>query len=147
MTAPNTPSIRELLIRTLRSLVPYEVIAVTDTTAALVVLAVQPIPLLITEYHLSDMRGDEPDRSKRRTWRHQARTLIAGSPPSRKQLGTSKAALPTGEHGLAAISVVGARAFLSAWDAAACICNLAVEPLWLAVKYRCHPLVERLLLW
>lgn len=63
------------------------------------------------------------------------------------ELGTSKAAPPTGEHGLAAISVVGARAFLSAWDAAACIRNLAVEPLWLAVKYRCHPLVERLLLW
>lgn len=59
MTAPNTPSIRELLIHTLRSFVPYEIIAVTDTTAALVVLAVRPIPLLITEYHLSDMRGDE----------------------------------------------------------------------------------------
>jgi two-component system chemotaxis response regulator CheY len=55
----DTPSIRELLIHTLRSLVPYEIIAVTDATAALAVLAARPIPLVITDYHLSDMRGDE----------------------------------------------------------------------------------------
>jgi DNA-binding response OmpR family regulator len=55
----DTPSIRELLIHTLRSLVPYEIIAVTDATAALAVLAARPVPLLITDYHLSDMRGDE----------------------------------------------------------------------------------------
>jgi DNA-binding response OmpR family regulator len=52
-------SIRELLIHTLRSRVPYEVIAVTDATAALAVLSARPVPLLITDYHLSDMRGDE----------------------------------------------------------------------------------------
>jgi DNA-binding response OmpR family regulator len=55
----DTPSIRELLIHTLRSLVPYEIIAVTDATAALAVLAARPIPLLITDEHLSDMCGDE----------------------------------------------------------------------------------------
>jgi DNA-binding response OmpR family regulator len=55
----DTPSIRELLIHTLRSLVPYEVIAVTDATAALAVLGARPVPLVITDYHLSDMRGDE----------------------------------------------------------------------------------------
>jgi CheY-like chemotaxis protein len=55
----DTSSIRELLIHTLRSLVPYEIIAVTDATAALAVLAARPTPLLITDYHLSDMRGDE----------------------------------------------------------------------------------------
>ena len=38
---------------------PYEVIAVTDATAALAVLAARPIPLLMSDYHLSDMRGDE----------------------------------------------------------------------------------------
>lgn len=55
----DTPSIRELLIRTLRSLVPYAVIVISDATAALAVLDARPIPLLITDYHLSDMRGDE----------------------------------------------------------------------------------------
>jgi hypothetical protein len=28
-------------------------------TAALAVLAARPVPLVITDYHLSDMRGDE----------------------------------------------------------------------------------------
>jgi DNA-binding response OmpR family regulator len=55
----DTPSIPELLIHTLRSLVPYEVIAVTDATAALAVLAARRVPLLMSDYHLSDMRGDE----------------------------------------------------------------------------------------
>jgi two-component system, response regulator, stage 0 sporulation protein F len=55
----DTMSTRELLIHTLRSLVPYEIIAVTDATVALAVLAVRPIPLLMSDYHLSDMRGDE----------------------------------------------------------------------------------------
>jgi DNA-binding NtrC family response regulator len=51
-------SILELLIHTLRSLVPYAVIAITDATAVLAVLDARPIPLLITDYQLSDMRGD-----------------------------------------------------------------------------------------
>ena len=55
----DTPSIPELLIHTQRSLVPYEVSAVTNATAALAVLAARPIPLLIIDEHLSDMRGDE----------------------------------------------------------------------------------------
>ena len=59
LVVDDTPSIRELLIHTLRSLVPYEIIAVTDATAAFAVLAARPIPLLITDYHRSDMRGDE----------------------------------------------------------------------------------------
>lgn len=59
LVVDDTPSIRELLIHTLRSLVPYAVIAVTDATAALAVLDTRPIPLLITDYHLTDMRGDE----------------------------------------------------------------------------------------
>jgi CheY-like chemotaxis protein len=59
LVVDDTPSIRELLIHTLRSLVPYEIIAVTDATAALAVLAARPVPLVITDYHLSDMRGDE----------------------------------------------------------------------------------------
>src|SRR5258706_6869159 len=52
------PSIRELLIHTLQDLMPYEVVAVMDATAALAVLAACPVPLLITDYHLTDMRGD-----------------------------------------------------------------------------------------
>ncbi len=59
LVVDDTPSIRELLIHTLRSLVPYEIIAVTDATAALAVLSARPVPLLITDYHLTDMRGDE----------------------------------------------------------------------------------------
>lgn len=59
LVVDDTPSIPELLIHTLRSRVPDDVIAVTDSTAALAVLQARPIPLLITDYHLSDMRGDE----------------------------------------------------------------------------------------
>ena len=59
LVVDDTMSIRELLIHTLRSLVPYEIIAVTDATAALAVLSARPIPLLITDYHLTDLRGDE----------------------------------------------------------------------------------------
>ena len=59
LVVDDTASIRELLIHTLRSLVPYEIIAVTDATAALAVLHARPVPLLITDYHLADMRGDE----------------------------------------------------------------------------------------
>ena len=51
-------SVRELLMHTLGGVVPYEVIAVTDATAALAVLSVRPVPLVITDYHLADMRGD-----------------------------------------------------------------------------------------
>ena len=59
LVVDDTLSIRELLIHTLRSLVPYEVIAVTDATAALAVPSVRPVPLVITDYHLADMCGDE----------------------------------------------------------------------------------------
>jgi hypothetical protein len=58
LVVDDTPSIRELLIHTLHDLVPYEIVAVTDATAALAVLAARPVPLLITDYHLTDMRGD-----------------------------------------------------------------------------------------
>jgi hypothetical protein len=34
-------------------------IPITDATSALAVLLARPIPLLITDYHLSDTRGDE----------------------------------------------------------------------------------------
>ena len=54
----DTPSIRELLIHMLHNLVPYELVAVTDATAALAILAARPVPLIITDYHLSGMRGD-----------------------------------------------------------------------------------------
>jgi two-component system, response regulator, stage 0 sporulation protein F len=59
LVVDDTLSIPELLIHTLRSLVPDEVIAVTDMAAALAVLAARPVSLLITDYQLSDMRGDE----------------------------------------------------------------------------------------
>lgn len=59
LVVDDTPSIRELLIHTLRCLVPYEVIAATDAKAALAMLAARPVPLLMSDYHLSDMRGDE----------------------------------------------------------------------------------------
>jgi CheY-like chemotaxis protein len=59
LVVDDTPSLPKLLIHTLRSLVPYEVIAVPDATAAFAVLAAWPVPLLITDYHLSDMRSDE----------------------------------------------------------------------------------------
>jgi CheY-like chemotaxis protein len=59
LVVDDTMSIRELFIHTLRSLVLYEVIAVTDATAALAVLATRPVPLLMSDEHLSDMRGDE----------------------------------------------------------------------------------------
>jgi DNA-binding NtrC family response regulator len=54
----DTPSIRQLLIHTLHDHVPWEIVAVNDATAALAVLAARPVPLMITDYHLSDMRGD-----------------------------------------------------------------------------------------
>src|SRR5689334_12725331 len=59
LVVDDTPSIRELLTHSLQNLVPYEIIAVTDATAALAVLAARSVPLVITDYHLSDMRGDE----------------------------------------------------------------------------------------
>jgi CheY-like chemotaxis protein len=58
LVVDDTPSIRELLIHSLSNLVAYEVVAVTDATAALAVLAARPVRLLITDYHLSGMRGD-----------------------------------------------------------------------------------------
>ena len=54
----DTLSIQQLLTHTLRTVVPYEIIAVNDATAALAVVAARPVPLLITDYHLSGMRGD-----------------------------------------------------------------------------------------
>jgi CheY-like chemotaxis protein len=59
LVVDDTPSIRELLIHTLLNLVPYEIVTVSDATAVLAVLAARPVPLLITDYHLTDMRGDE----------------------------------------------------------------------------------------
>ena len=58
LVVDDTPSIRQLLIHTLHDRVPWEIVAVNDATAALAVLAVRPVPLVITDYHLSDMRGD-----------------------------------------------------------------------------------------
>jgi two-component system chemotaxis response regulator CheY len=78
LVVDDTMSIRELLIHTLRSLVPDEIIAVTDATAALAVLAARPVPLLITDYHLSDMRGDEL-----------AKAIKAASPTTRVLLITA----------------------------------------------------------
>jgi DNA-binding response OmpR family regulator len=54
----DTPSIQQLLIHTLHDHVPWEIVAVNDAHAALAVLAARPVPLVITDYHLSDMRGD-----------------------------------------------------------------------------------------
>ena len=54
----DTPSIRHLLIHTLHDRVPWEIVAVNDANAALAVLAARPVPLVITDYHLPDMRGD-----------------------------------------------------------------------------------------
>jgi len=59
LVVDDTPSIHEPLTQALQSLVPYEVIAVTDTAAAVSVLATRPVPLVITGYHLAAMRGDE----------------------------------------------------------------------------------------
>jgi CheY-like chemotaxis protein len=68
LVVDDTPSIRELVIHTLRSLATYEIIAVTDATAALAVLAARPVPLVIADYHLSDMRGDELAAPAKATW-------------------------------------------------------------------------------
>src|SRR3954464_11646254 len=54
----DTPSIQQLLIHTLHDHVPWEIVAVDNANAALAVLAARPVPLVITDYHLSDMRGD-----------------------------------------------------------------------------------------
>jgi DNA-binding response OmpR family regulator len=81
----DTPSIRERLIHTLRSLVPYEVIAVTDATAALAVLDARPILLVITDYHLSDMRDEKL-----------ASAIKAASPTTRVLLITADVALDGG---------------------------------------------------
>jgi putative two-component system response regulator len=58
LVVDDTPSIQQLLIHTLRDIVPYEILAVTDAAAALAVLSERPVPMLITDYHLPDMRGD-----------------------------------------------------------------------------------------
>ncbi len=55
----DTPSIRQFLLHALAGIVPWELVAVPDATAALAVLAARPVPLLIADYHLNDMRGDE----------------------------------------------------------------------------------------
>lgn len=59
LVVDDTPSIRQLLIHTLHDHVPCEIVAVNDAIVALAVLAARPVPLVITDYHLSDMRGDE----------------------------------------------------------------------------------------
>lgn len=51
LVVDDTPSIRKPLIHTLRSLVPYEIIAVTDATAALAVLSARPAHALWTALH------------------------------------------------------------------------------------------------
>jgi CheY-like chemotaxis protein len=84
LVVDDTPSIRELLIHTLRSLVPYEVIAVTDATAALAVIAARPVPLVITDYHLADMSGDEL-----------ASAIKAASPTTKVMLITADVELDT----------------------------------------------------
>ena len=58
LVVDDTTSIRELLIHTLQDLVPYQVVAVPDAAACLAVLRARPVALLITDYHLADMRGD-----------------------------------------------------------------------------------------
>ena len=58
LVVDDTPSIQQLLIHTLHDHVPWEIVAVNDAHAALAVLAARPVPLVITDYHLSDMRGD-----------------------------------------------------------------------------------------
>jgi DNA-binding NtrC family response regulator len=58
LVVDDTPSIQHLLIHTLRDLMPFEIVAVADAAAALALLAARPVPLLITDYHLPDMRGD-----------------------------------------------------------------------------------------
>ena len=78
LVVDDTPSIRELLIHTLRSLVPFEIITVSDATAALAVLSARPVPLLITDYHLTDMHGDEL-----------AATVKATSPMTRVLMSTA----------------------------------------------------------
>jgi hypothetical protein len=52
----DTPSIRQFLLHALAGIVPWELVAVPDATAALAVLAARPVPLLIADYHLNDMR-------------------------------------------------------------------------------------------
>jgi CheY-like chemotaxis protein len=54
----DTPSIRQLLTHLLHDVTPWEVVAVPDAAAALVVLAARPVPLVIADYHLPDMSGD-----------------------------------------------------------------------------------------
>jgi CheY-like chemotaxis protein len=55
----DTSSIRQVFSHLLREVVPYEIVAVADATAALAVLASRPVPMLIVDYHLPDMGGDE----------------------------------------------------------------------------------------
>lgn len=86
LVVDDTPSIRELLIHTLHDLVPYEVVAVTNAAAALAVLAARPVPLVITDYHLSDMRGDAL-----------AAAVKAASPTTRVLLITADVALDGGD--------------------------------------------------
>lgn len=54
----DTRSIRQLLLHALSAAVPWELVAVNDGTAALAVLAARPVPLMIVDYHLPDLRGD-----------------------------------------------------------------------------------------
>ena len=86
LVVDDMPSICELLSHTLRSLVPYEIIAVTDATAALAVLDARPVPLVITDYHLSDMRGDAL-----------AAAVKAASPTTKVILITADVALDGGD--------------------------------------------------
>ena len=58
LVVDDTPSIQQLLIHLLHDVAPYEVMAVSDGAAALTVLGARPVPLVIADYHLPDMRGD-----------------------------------------------------------------------------------------
>src|SRR5215213_3595030 len=86
LVVDDTPSIRELLIHTLHDLISYEIVAVNDATAALAVLAARSVPLVITDYHLSDMRGDAL-----------AAAVKAASPTTRVLLITADVALDGGD--------------------------------------------------
>jgi CheY-like chemotaxis protein len=58
LVVDDTPSIQQLLTHLLRDVVPCEVVAVTNAAAALAQLARRPVPLVVTDYHLPDLRGD-----------------------------------------------------------------------------------------
>lgn len=58
LVVDDTPSIQQLLTHLLRDVSQCEVVAVTNAAAALALLARRPVPLVVTDYHLPDLRGD-----------------------------------------------------------------------------------------